>query len=155
MKERLSDDAASSTAGQSRQAPGLVSAIGYILAVSYPILALSTGVRAGYQLLLKEGVVDYLPPILSAVAASMYLIATIGFVYRRKWSWWLSISSLTVETILTLIVGTMSYVNPEGVGSTVWRHYGEDYGYFPLFQPVLGLIWLVWPETLRQYGFDE
>ena len=57
-----------------------------------------------------------------------------------------------LETLLTLIVGTLSYTHPDLIGHTVWRHFGEDYGYFPLFQPLLGLIWLFWPETMRAYG---
>ena len=43
---------------------------GYVLAVSYPILALSTGARAGYQLFLKEDVSTYVGPWTSAIAAS-------------------------------------------------------------------------------------
>lgn len=125
---------------------------GFILAVSYPVLALSTGVRALYQLFLKEGVTDYLPPAMSGLAALCYLTATIGFVYRRKWSWWLSVGVLGFETLLTLIVGTWSYIDPALIGSTVWRHFGADYGYFPLFQPLLGLLWLFWPVTMRVYG---
>jgi hypothetical protein len=34
----------------------VVSPVGYILAVSYPVLALSTGVRAIYQLFFRRGV---------------------------------------------------------------------------------------------------
>lgn len=133
----------------------LVSTIGYILAVSYPVLALSTGVRALYQLFIRDDIVNYFPVIMSGVAALFYLTATIGFAYRRRWSWWLSVVALGLETALTLIIGTWSYLEPEVVGRTVWRHYGEDYGFFPLFQPLLGLIWLFWPETLRQYGFTS
>ncbi len=125
---------------------------GAILAVSYPILALSTGVRSLYQLLLKEGVTNYLPPAMSGVAALFYLTATIGFTRRARWAWWLSVGVLGLETLLTLIVGTLSYTHPDLIGHTVWRHFGEDYGYFPLFQPLLGLIWLFWPETMRAYG---
>ncbi len=47
----------------------VVSPAGYVLAVSYPILALSTGVRAIYQLFFKAGVDNYLPVYLSALAA--------------------------------------------------------------------------------------
>lgn len=130
----------------------LLDAFGRILAVSYPILALSTGVRALYQLLFKAGVTDYLPPALSALAACLYLLATIGFVYRRAWAWRLSVAVLALETVLTLLVGGLSLVYPALVGATVWRHFGADYGYFPLFQPLLGLAWLLWPETLRRYG---
>jgi hypothetical protein len=60
--------------------------------------------------------------------------------------------ALGVETLLTLIVGTWSYINPELIGSTVWRHFGADYGYFPLFQPIIGLLWLLWPATMVLYG---
>ena len=130
----------------------LISAFGYILAVSYPVLALSTGTRAVFQLFFKQGVQNYLAPSLSLVAAICYLVATLGFAYRRRWSWWLSVLSLGIETILTLVVGTWSYLDPEFIGRTVWRHFGEDYGYFPLFQPILGLLWLIWPATLVMYG---
>ncbi len=129
----------------------LISAIGYILGVSYPVLALSTGVRAIFQLFFRDDL-PFLGPFLSAVAATCYLVATVGFLYRRRWTWYLSISSLGFETIMTLVVGTLSFVIPEVIGRTVWRHFGADYGYFPLFQPLLGLIWLIWPETLRAYG---
>lgn len=130
----------------------LISTLGYVLAISYPVLALSTGARALYQLFFKEGVSDYLPVYLSVTAATLYLIATVGFAYRRPWTWWLSLTSLGVETTLTLIVGTLSITNPELIGRTVWRHYGQDYGYFPLFQPIIGLVWLLWPATRALYG---
>ncbi|MEZ4581436.1 MAG: hypothetical protein R3A10_07305 [Caldilineaceae bacterium] len=130
----------------------LVSSFGYILAVSYPVLALSTGTRAVYQLFFKEGVTDYLPAIMSGVAALCYLVATIGFAYRRRWSWWLSLSVLGFETLMTLIVGTWSYIDPEMFGHTVWRHFGQDYGFFPFFQPLIGLVWLLWPATMTAYG---
>ena len=126
--------------------------LGYILTVSYPLLALSTGVRALFQLLLKEGVVNYLAPTLSLAAAICYLTATIGFAYRRRWAWRLSVGVLAFETFLTLLVGSLSLIIPETIGRTVWRHFGADYGYFPLFQPALGLAWLFWPSIMQQYG---
>lgn len=130
----------------------MISAIGYVLAFSYPLLALSTGVRAGYQLFFKQGVTDYLPPLLSLLAASLYLIATLGFAYRRRWTWWLSLLALGFETVCTLVVGTLSFTHPDLIGSTVWRHFGADYGWFPLVQPLIGLAWLMWPRTLALYG---
>lgn len=133
----------------------LVSVLGYILTVSYPLLAVSTGVRALFQLFLKEGVGNYLAPTLSFVAAICYLTATIGFAYKRRWAWRLSVGVLLFETFLTLIVGSLSLVIPEVVGRTVWRHFGADYGYFPLFQPAIGLVWLFWPSIMRQYGLQE
>ncbi len=130
----------------------VVSPIGYILAVSYPVLAISTGARSLYQLFVRDDITYYLPVMMSGVAALCYLTATVGFVHRRRWTWWLSLGVLAFETSLTLIVGSWSYVDPALVGRTVWRHFGEDYGYFPFFQPLLGLIWLVWPQTVRAYG---
>lgn len=125
---------------------------GAVLALSYPVLAVSTGVRAAYQLFFKAGVTDYLPPLLSLVAALLYLLATVGFARRSRRAWRISVAALTVELALTLVVGTLSLVMPDVIGRTVWRLYGIDYGFFPLVQPVLGLIWLFWPPTARAYG---
>lgn len=131
------------------------SVVGAILAISYPVLAISTLARAGYQLLLKEGVTNYLAPSLTAVAAILYLLATIGFAYRRRWSWKLSVAALSLETALTFLVGTLSLLFPEVIGRTVWARFGADYAFFPLIQPILGLIWLTRPEVLRAYGVRE
>lgn len=124
---------------------------GTVLAISYPLLALSTGVRAIYQAFSIGGI----GPTLSGVAALCYLTAAIGFAYRRRWAWQLSLAVLAFETGMTLLVGTLSFVYPELIGRTVWRHFGADYGYFPLFQPLIGLAWLIWPETRRAYGLLE
>ena len=141
---------------KSKQADSLwesvVSPAGYVLAVSYPVLALSTGVRASYQLFVRPDIVDYLPVALSALAALCYLTATLGFAYRRPWTWRLSVTVLAFETLMTVAVGVWSIIDPATVGSTVWRHFGEDYGYFPLIQPIIGLVWLLWPLTIRAYG---
>jgi len=133
---------------------GFIQAAGVILAVSYPVLALSTGVRSVYQLFFKEDVVYYLPAILSGIAALCYLTATIGFMVRRRWAWKLSVGVLLFESMMTLVVGVLSYMSPDLIGRTVWAHFGADYGYFPLVQPLLGLAWLIHPETLRVYDID-
>lgn len=129
-------------------------AAGIVLGVAYPTLAFSTSGRAVFQLFFKQDVVNYLPPSLSALAACFYLVATIGFFYRRKWAWWLSVGSLGCETLLTFIVGGLSFIIPEIIGRTVWRHFGIDYGFFPLFLPLVGLYWLFSRETLRAYGIS-
>ena len=135
---------------------GFIQAAGVILAVSYPVLALSTGFRAVYRLFFKEGVVDFLPPAMSLVAALSYLIATLGIVYRKQWgakAWWLSVGVLGFETLCTLVIGSLSFIEPDLIGRTVWRAFGADYGYFPLFQPLLGLAWLFNKDVRRSYGF--
>ncbi len=137
---------------------GFIRAAGTILAVSYPVLALSTGFRAVYQLVLlmtgsRTG--PYLPSLLSAIAALLYLTATVGFTIRKKWAWRLSVGVLGFETAMTLIIGTLSFIYPNIIGHTVWRAFGIDYGFFPLIQPILGLAWLMHPTTLATYEIRE
>ncbi|RDI96157.1 hypothetical protein DV704_04390 [Meiothermus sp. QL-1] len=131
--------------------PPLIRAIGQVLAVSYPLLALAAGARSVYQLFFKPGVTDYLPPLLSAVAASVYLVATVAFVIRRPWAWWVSVVALSFELVGVLGVGTLSLLMPQVIGRTVWHEFGIDYGFLPLVQPILGLIWLFWPENRAQF----
>lgn len=151
MKQQIIDSETSQPLPADVRSP-FIRRAGTILAFSYPVLAISTGFRSAYQLFLKEGVASYTGPILSAAAALCYLTATVGFAYRRRWAWWLSVLVLGFESLMTLIVGTLSLVNPELIGSTVWRLFGIDYGFFPLIQPLLGLAWLFHPETLQSYG---
>lgn len=58
---------------------------------------------------------------------------------------------LGFETLGVLIVGTWSVIEPAFIGRTVWHLYGVDYGFLPLIQPVLGLIWLFYPENRALY----
>lgn len=131
--------------------PTVIRAIGQILAVSYPLLALSAGVRSVYQLFFKPGVTDYFPPALSAVAASLYLVAAVAFIVRKPWAWWTSVMVLVFETAGVLMVGTLSVFLPDVIGRTVWHDFGIDYGFLPLIQPILGLVWLFWPENRRMF----
>ena len=128
-----------------------ISLIGYILGISYPLLALSTGARGLYQLFLRDDLAK-LGPALSVVTALLYLVAAIGF-FKRTPRWWrISVGALTVETLFVLVVGTLSFVFPDILGHTAWRHFGQDYGFFPLFQPLLGLIYLLWKPTRVAFG---
>lgn len=130
----------------------VASMAGYILGVSYPVLALSTGVRGVYQLFFKGAPVTDLGPALSIVAAACYLVATVGFAVRRPWAWRVGVGLLAFEFAGALVVGVLSFALPAMIGHTAWGHFGADYGYFPLFQPLLGLLWLFYPPTLARYG---
>ena len=133
---------------------GFIRAAGVILAISYPVLALSAGVRSIYQLVFKEDVISYLPAILSGVAAICYLLATVGFVVRKRWAWRLSVTMLLFELAMVITVGVLSFIIPDVIGRTVWGRFGADYGYFPLIQPILGLAWLFHRETRQVYGIS-
>ena len=155
MDENNEPDAAvpkNEAAGEEPKLSGFIRAAGVILGLSYPVLAISTGFRALYQLFFKEGVTNYLAPALTAVAALLYLIATIGFAVHEKWAWRISVAALSLEMVLVILVGTLSIFYPEVIGRTVWRYYGIDYGFFPLIQPILGLLWLFNSQTLAVYG---
>lgn len=130
----------------------VASVAGYVLGVSYPVLALSTGVRGIYQLFFKAAPVTDLGPALSILAAACYLAATLGFVVRRRWAWHVGVGLLVFELAGAVVVGMLSFVVPAMIGHTAWGRFGADYGFFPLFQPVLGLIWLFWPPTMQRYG---
>ncbi len=131
----------------------LVNVFGYILAISYPLLAFSAAGRSIYQLFFKGSPEFDIGPWTSAFAACCYLIAAFGLGYRRRWTWFLSISVLALETTGTLIVGTISVIDPQFIGSSVWRAFGLDFAFFPLLQPFLGMLWLMWPTTRTLYGF--
>ncbi len=137
---------------QRSQAADVLTAVGGVLGVSYPVLAVSTGVRAIYQAVQRPDL-GFLPVALSGLAAVIYLVAALAFFLRRRWAWRLGVAALVFETVMTLAVGTLSTIWPDLIGRTVWGHFGRDYGYFPLIQPLLGLAWLTWPETLRRFGF--
>jgi hypothetical protein len=53
---------------------------------------------------------------------------------------------------MVLVIGALSYIIPDTIGRTVWGHFGADYGFFPLIQPLLGLAWLFHPQTREVYG---
>jgi hypothetical protein len=63
-----------------------------------------------------------------------------------------SVVALSLEMILVLLVGTLSIIYTDVIGRTVWRYYGIDYAFFPLIQPILGLLWLFHPKTMAAYG---
>lgn len=128
-----------------------ISLIGYILGISYPLLALSTGARGLYQLFLRDDLAR-LGPALSVLTAVLYLVAAVGF-FKRTPRWWrIAVAALAAETVLVLAVGALSFIMPDLIGSTAWRHFGQDYGYFPLIQPLLGLIYLLWKPTRAAFG---
>ena len=153
MSNSVQDPKAVATAAEESQdlKTRAISLIGYVLGISYPLLALSTGARGLYQFFLRDDLTK-LGPALSVLTALLYLVAAIGF-FKRTARWWrISVYALGIETALTLVVGTLSFIIPDVIGSTAWRHFGQDYGFFPLFQPLLGLIYLLWRPTRKAFG---
>lgn len=132
----------------------ILNVAGYVLAISYPLLAFSAAGRSVYQLFFKDELIAGIGPYTSLFASACYLTATVGMSYRRPITWYISLYALGLESVATLVVGTLSLVNPALVGSSVWRAFGIDFAFFPLIQPFLGIAWLLWPNTKALFGFQ-
>lgn len=121
---------------------------GRVLVAAYAFFALSAGFRAGWQIIDRfgEAPVAYL---LSALAATIYLVAAIGLARHSAAARRLALICCGTEMIGVLTVGTVSLLLPESFPeATVWSGYGIGYGFVPLVLPVLGLLWL-WHTRAR------
>ncbi len=105
----------------------------------YATFAVAASSRAGYQLATKydEAPLAYL---LSAVAAAVYVVATVALLRDARR---LALASVGFELVGVVAVGAWSLQDPERFpDATVWSSFGAGYGYVPLVLPVLGLYWL-------------
>jgi cytochrome bd-type quinol oxidase subunit 2 len=116
--------------------------LGIILVALYGLFALAATGRATYQILadFEKAPVAYL---LSALAAVIYLVATVALARGDRTSVRVARVAISIELVGVLTVGLVSYLVPaEFPDKTVWSHFGAGYGYVPLVLPVLGLLWL-------------
>jgi hypothetical protein len=115
---------------------------GRILVAVYAVFALAATARSTVQLLTKFGNAP-LAYLLSGFAGAVYIAATYGLASRRRWSWQLAVTAVSIELTGVVVVGTLSVVDdalfPD---QTVWSDYGSGYGYVPLVLPFIGLWWL-------------
>lgn len=115
---------------------------GRALVAVYGIFALAASVRAGYQLGTKFDTAP-LPYTLSAIAAAVYILATVFFVIGNRSTHRLAIAACLFEFIGVITVGVLSVTHPEiFADASVWSRFGQGYGYIPLVLPLVGLWWL-------------
>jgi hypothetical protein len=116
---------------------------GRLLVAVYAVFAISALGRSSAQLLTKADDAP-VPYALSALAALVYVAATLGLaeaVPRSREVAWVAVG---VELVGVLAVGTVSVVRPEWFpDATVWSSFGQGYGYLPAVLPVLGILWLL------------
>ena len=115
---------------------------GRVLVLLYGIFALAAGARAAVQLSTRfsDAPLAYL---LSALAAAVYVVATLGLARGGRTGRRTALVAITVELVGVLVVGTLSLADPAAFpDETVWSAYGRGYGYVPLVLPVLGLLLL-------------
>lgn len=116
--------------------------IGRVLVVVYAILALAATGRSAYQIATKldEAPVAY---ALSAVAAVVYIVATVALVRRGRGAYRTAVVAIGFELLGVLVVGALSLIDPVLFpDDTVWSRFGQGYLFIPLVLPVLGLLWL-------------
>ncbi|MGY1606110.1 MULTISPECIES: hypothetical protein [unclassified Geodermatophilus] len=139
MSERARDRAAP----RGGTAPGgTASGPGRVLVAVYAVFALAAGARATVQLATRfdEAPVAYL---LSALAAAVYVVATVGLARGGRGGRRTAVVACAVELAGVLVVGTLSLLDPAAFpDETVWSAFGRGYGFVPLVLPLLGLLWL-------------
>ena len=134
----LGDPAVEPTAASADTARGP----GRVLVAVYGVFALAAGARAAVQIAVQfdEAPLAYL---LSALAALVYVVATVGLARGGRGGRRTAVLACSVELAGVLVVGTLSLVDPAAFpDDTVWSGYGQGYGFIPLGLPVLGLLWL-------------
>jgi hypothetical protein len=115
---------------------------GRLLVAVYGLFALSASARAAVQIATEfhRAPVAY---VLSAIAAVVYIIATVTLVRGSLLARRIAVVSCSVEFVGVLAVGTWSVIDPASFpDATVWSTYGIGYGFVPLVLPVFGLLWL-------------
>ncbi|MEC5200728.1 cytochrome bd-type quinol oxidase subunit 2 [Arthrobacter sp. PL16] len=123
-------------------APSRATGPGRLLIAVYGVFALAASARAGFQIATKfsEAPVAYL---LSAVAAIVYIVATVSLARPGTRAYRISVVAVTTELVGVIAVGLLSIFDAQAFPSeTVWSAFGRGYGFVPLILPVLGLIWL-------------
>jgi hypothetical protein len=115
---------------------------GRLLIAVYGVFALAATARAGFQIATKfsEAPLAYL---LSAVAAAVYIVATVSLARAGARAYAVSVVAVTTELVGVLAVGLLSILDAQAFPSeTVWSAFGRGYGFVPLVLPILGLVWL-------------
>ena len=126
----------------SRAAASTSSGLGRALVAVYGVFALAATARSLVQLATKAGEAP-LAYALSAVAALVYVAATLGLAEvgpnPRRLAW----AAVGFELVGVLTVGTLSLFLPDLFAkASVWSWYGMGYLFIPLVLPVLGMLWL-------------
>jgi cytochrome bd-type quinol oxidase subunit 2 len=117
--------------------------VGRVLIAVYAVLALAATGRSVFQILeqFDEAPLAY---TLSALAAVVYIVATVSLVKRGRTSYAVAWATISFELAGVLIVGLMTALDPALFpDDTVWSWFGRGYGFVPLVLPVLGIVWLL------------
>lgn len=121
---------------------------GRILVAVYAVLAIAATGRSGFQIVdrFDEAPIAF---SLSALAAVVYVVATLALAFRWDRVAWATIG---FELVGVLVIGTLSVAAPAVLGldsadpfgreATVWSAFGAGYLCVPLLLPIVGLFYL-------------
>ncbi len=135
--------------------------LGRVLVAVYGVLAIAALGRSIFQIIdrFDEAPIAF---TLSAVAAAVYVVATLALAFGWDRVAWVTI---TFELVGVLVIGTISLVapavlgldeiNPFGREATVWSVFGAGYLFIPLALPILGILWLRSKRTGSGRGLME
>ena len=116
--------------------------IGTLLIAVYAVFAVSATARASFQLLTKfdEAPLAY---SLSALAAVVYIVATVALARNDVRSQAVARWAVKFELVGVLVVGALSLLWPAAFEHpSVWSWFGLNYACLPLVLPIFGLLWL-------------
>jgi len=115
---------------------------GRVLIVVYALFAIAATSRSIVQIstVFSQAPFAY---ALSAVAALIYIVATISLAQTGRTSQRLATIAIAIELVGVISVGLLSLIDP-GLfpKATVWSSFGSGYGFIPLILPIVGLWWL-------------
>lgn len=113
-----------------------------VLVAVYAVFAVAAGARSMVQLTTDFGAAP-LAYSLSAVAAAVYVVATLALRRTSERAWRVAVTACAIEAVGVVTVGTLSLLRGDWFpDQTVWSHYGLGYGFVPLVLPFVGLWWL-------------
>lgn len=118
--------------------------IGRVLVIVYAVMALAATGRSFVQIV-RDFEAAPLAYSLSALAALVYILATLALILSHRPGWYLvAWIAIVFELSGVLIVGTLSILAPELFDhASVWSWFSQGYLFIPLVLPVFGIWWLV------------
>lgn len=117
--------------------------IGRVLVIVYAVMALAATGRSFVQILRRfdDAPLAY---SLSALAAVVYVLATLALVLASRRGWYtVAWIAIVFELTGVVLIGVISVFLPDLFPhDTVWSMFGRGYLFIPLVLPVFGIWWL-------------
>jgi cytochrome bd-type quinol oxidase subunit 2 len=125
-----------------------------MLIAVYGVFAIAATSRSAVQIATRFDNAP-LAYLLSAVAAIIYVLATIALARGGRTSRRVALAACGIELAGVLTVGALSVFDEAAFpDATVWSTFGSGYGFVPLVLPVLGLLWIRKTAPRRNQAAD-